>query len=255
MGGGFGLPAAGVGGMGVVGLVIYLLVSVLGGGGGGGMPALNNAPSSAGGSDELKDFVTFVVNDVEDSWKQQFASTGRQWQDAPLVLYTDFTQTACGGGSAQSGPFYCPADRKVYLDLTFFQELRDRFGAPGDFAQAYVIAHELGHHVQHILGIDQQVRQLQQQDPGGANPLSVRLELQADCLAGVWGHSAQQRGLLESGDVQEGLDAAAAVGDDRLQREAGQRVNPDSFTHGSSQQRTDAFNTGFESGSVSDCGV
>jgi predicted metalloprotease len=245
-GGGFGLPAAGVGGMGVVGLVIYLLVSVLGGGGGGGgMPALNNAPSSAGGSAELKDFVTFVVNDVEDSWKQEFASAGQQWQDAPLVLYSGFTQTACGGGSAQSGPFYCPADQNVYLDMSFFQELRDRFGAPGDFAQAYVIAHEVGHHVQTLLGIS----------PSGSNESSVRHELQADCLAGVWGHSAQQRGLLESGDVQEGLDAAAAVGDDRLQREAGQRVNPDAFTHGSSQQRTDAFNTGFESGSVSDCGV
>jgi predicted metalloprotease len=245
-GGGFGLPAAGVGGMGVVGLVIYLLVSVLGGGGsGGGMPALNDAPSSAGGTDELKDFVTFVVNDVEDSWKQSFASSGRQWQDAPLVLYTGFTQTACGGGSAQSGPFYCPGDQKVYLDLSFFQELRDRFGAPGDFAQAYVIAHEVGHHVQTLLGIS----------PSGSNASSVRHELQADCLAGVWGHSAQQRGLLESGDVPAGLDAAAAVGDDRLQRQAGQRVDPDSFTHGSSEERTDAFNTGFESGSVSDCGV
>jgi predicted metalloprotease len=244
-GGGFGLPAAGVGGMGVVGLVIYLLVSVLGGGGGGGggMPALNNAPSSAGS--DLEEFVKFVVNDVEDSWKQEFAASGQQWRDANLVEYSGFTQTACGGGSAQSGPFYCPADQKVYLDMSFFQELRDRFGAPGDFAQAYVIAHEVGHHVQTLLGIS----------PAGSNASSVHHELQADCLAGVWAHSAKQRGLLEAGDVQEGLDAAAAVGDDRLQREAGQRVNPDAFTHGSSQQRTDAFNTGFESGSVSDCGV
>jgi predicted metalloprotease len=151
------------------------------------------------------------------------------------------------------GPFYCPADLKVYLDLGFFRELRDRFGAPGDFAQAYVIAHEFGHHVQNLLGISSEVSQEQRRDPGSANELSVRLELQADCLAGVWAHSAYQDDLLEEGDLEEGLAAAAAVGDDRLQKQAGGRVQPESFTHGSSQQRMQWFRTGFQTGSVSAC--
>jgi predicted metalloprotease len=161
--------------------------------------------------------------------------------------------SACGTAESATGPFYCPNDEKVYIDLGFYDELKQRFGAPGDFAQAYVLAHEIGHHVQKVLGIEQQVRAARVRNPGAANQISVRLELQADCFAGIWGHSTQQRNILESGDVEEGLRAAAAVGDDRLQRMATGRVNPESFTHGSSEQRTHWFQQGYQSGEVSSC--
>jgi uncharacterized protein len=169
------------------------------------------------------------------------------------VLFTGGTRTGCGAATTAVGPFYCPLDRRVYLDLGFFRELRDRFGAPGDFAQSYVIAHELGHHVQRITGIEAAVREQSRQDPAQANALAVRLELQADCLAGVWAHSTYERGILEPGDIEEGLQAAAAVGDDRIQRSAGGRIDPESWTHGSSEQRMRWFRRGFDSGDPASC--
>lgn len=208
---------------------------------------------SSPAEEERVDFVTFVLNDAQRVWARQFASSGEQYRNAKLVLFTDAIGSACGYAQAASGPFYCPADGKVYIDLAFYDELRYRFGASGDMAQAYVIAHEIGHHVQNLLGIDEQVRRLQQQRPDMRNELSVRIELQADCFAGIWAHSTARREILERGDLEEALGAAAAIGDDRLQRQAGQRVNRDSFTHGSSAQRAGWFRRGFESGDTSQC--
>ena len=179
--------------------------------------------------------------------------TNASYRHATLVLFRDSTQSSCGYAQAASGPFYCPEDEKVYIDLAFYDELKQRFGASGDFAQAYVLAHEIGHHVQKVIGIEGKVHQAMENDPRRAKQYSVRLELQADCFAGIWAHSTQQRNLLDAGDVEEGLNAAAAVGDDRLQRMAGRRVNPDSFTHGSSQQRSEWFKRGFDAGRISDC--
>ena len=175
------------------------------------------------------------------------------YSDAKLVLFRDAVNSACGLAQSASGPFYCPTDQKVYIDLGFYDELKNRFGAAGDFAQAYVLTHEIGHHVQNLLGIDSQVRRAQQSNPGAANELSVRLELQADCLAGVWGHSTEQRKMLEQGDVEKALNAASAIGDDRLQRMSGRQVTTDSFTHGTSAQRAQWFQTGFNSGNLSAC--
>jgi predicted metalloprotease len=189
-----------------------------------------------------------VSKDTQDTWARIFANADRQYARAPVVAFTSGTQTGCGPASAATGPFYCPADNKVYLDLSFYQELSRRFGAPGDFAWAYVVAHEIGHHVQSVLGIEGSVRRQQQDDPGNANLYLVRLELQADCFAGVWAHSTYERGVLEPGDVDEGLRAAAAVGDDRL----GAR-SPEQWTHGSSALRTEWFRRGFESGNPDDC--
>jgi uncharacterized protein len=205
---------------------------------------------------ELVNFMSFVLDDVQASWDAQFRAGGMQYVPASLVLYDGSTQTAgCGPGSAAFGPFYCPADRKVYLDLTFFRDLQAeaRFAAPGDFAQAYVIAHEIGHHVQNLLGTSDEVRRLQQQRTDQQNELSIRLELQADCFAGVWAHSTFERELLERGDLEEGLRAAAAVGDDTVQRQSTGRVTPESWTHGSSDQRMTWFRRGFDSGSPSQC--
>jgi predicted metalloprotease len=196
------------------------------------------------------EFVSFVLDDAQQTWHRLL---GPRYQDAKLVLFRDGVRSGCGAANAQTGPFYCPADQKVYIDLSFFEELDQRFGAPGDFAQAYVLAHEIGHHVQTLLGVSAKVRQAQERSPSQANELQVRMELQADCLAGVWGHSTQKRGILESGDVQEGLAAAAAVGDDRIQRQARGYVNPESFTHGSSEQRMQWFRRGFSSGDVGSC--
>jgi predicted metalloprotease len=210
------------------------------------------APPSAQ-EDERARFVNFVVNDVQKNWDQMFPAMGRNYTHAKLVLYRDQTRSGCGYAQAQMGPFYCPADQKVYLDMGFFDELSQRFGAPGDFAQAYVIAHEFGHHVQTLLGIEGRVRRAMEENPRAQNELSVRLELQADCLAGVWGHGTAERNILENGDVEKGLAAAAAVGDDRLQRAAGQRVNPESWTHGSAQQRTEWFTRGLRQGTVGAC--
>jgi len=203
--------------------------------------------------DERQQFVTFVLNDVQNTWTKILAERGQQYEHAKLVLFRDATQTACGVGQAAAGPFYCPGDNRVYIDLGFYDELRDRFGAAGDVAQAYVIAHELGHHIQRLLGTEAKVRRAQQQRPDQANDLSVRMELQADCYAGVWGHSTEQRNILEQGDVEEGLNAAAAVGDDRIQAASGGGVHPESFTHGSAKQRSSWFNRGFQSGRPEDC--
>ena len=266
-GGGFGGPiAVGGGGIGLLGLIAIVLLNVLSGGGGGGAsvdpridpfpqapPASSSDPAVAAGDQSLKEFVGFVVNDVQSSWQREFASAGRTYEPTKLVLFTEATSTGCGDASAATGPFYCPVDRKVYLDLAFFRELRSRFGAPGDFAQAYVIAHEFGHHVQKLTGVSDQVRSAEQRSPDESNDLSVRLELQADCFAGVWGHTAYAKGELEAGDVEEGLAAAAAVGDDRLQREAMGRVNRETWTHGSSAQRTKWFKQGFDSGDPNKC--
>jgi hypothetical protein len=212
------------------------------------------APRSAE-EDRLADFVSVVLADTEDTWTPLFRELGQEYEKPTLVLFTDSVQSACGQTTAATGPFYCPADRKLYIDLGFYGELRDRFGAPGDFAQAYVISHEVGHHVQNLLGVLGDVSQMQQQvGPTESNELSVRLELQADCFAGIWGHYANtQRRLLEEGDIEEGLNAAAAIGDDRMQEMAGRRVNPDSFTHGTSAQRVQWFRTGLETGDIRRC--
>lgn len=257
-GGGFGLP---IGRMGIGGFLVLLvlsfifkvdLLSLLGGGGGG--PVTTQAPVSASPQEEqMVEFVNFVHNDVQDTWSQQFSASGQQYQPAKLVLFRDSTSSRCGYGAAAMGPFYCPGDQRAYIDLSFYEELKRRFGAPGDFAQAYVLAHEIGHHVQHLLGIDQSVRQAQESNPREANQLSVRMELQADCFAGVWAHSAGQRNLLEMGDVEEALTAASAIGDDRIQQQAGRGTNPESWTHGSSAQRVEWFRVGLESGDPERC--
>ena len=203
---------------------------------------------------ERYEFVKFVVNDVQDTWTAVLPrEANTEYPPTNLVLFRDAVRSACGFADAASGPFYCPGDRKVYIDLSFYDDLKSRFGAAGDFAQAYVIAHEYGHHIQNVLGIDSQMRRAQQQRPGMANELSVRLELQADCLAGVWGHSTAQRNILESGDVEAGLNAAAAIGDDRIQRMSGRGVHPEKFTHGSSAQRVEWFRRGLESGHIAAC--
>lgn len=198
-------------------------------------------------------FVTFVLDDVQATWARILASQGVQYQDAKLVLFRNAVQSGCGVAQSAAGPFYCPRDGKVYIDLGFFDELQNRFGASGDFAQAYVLAHELGHHVQDLLGTDSRVHQLEESRPGAANQLSVRLELQADCYAGVWASSTQQRKLLDPGDIQEALRAAASVGDDRIQQQETGTVHPESFTHGTAAQRAAWFNRGFSSGDMRSC--
>jgi predicted metalloprotease len=203
--------------------------------------------------DERVEFVSFVLDDVQDTWTRILERSGRAYERARLVLFTEATESGCGLADAATGPFYCPADGKVYIDLAFYGELRDRFGAPGDFAQAYVLAHEIGHHVQHQIGVAARVRDLQQRNPREAAALSVRLELQADCLAGVWAHSTERRNLLEAGDVEEALGAAAAIGDDRVQRQVHGRVYPETWTHGSSRQRMGWFRRGLETGRVDQC--
>jgi uncharacterized protein len=198
-----------------------------------------------------KDFAVFVLNDAQKTWTELLPQqSNRQYHHAKLVLFRDATQSGCGGAEAATGPFYCPSDQKVYIDLGFYDELKRRFGAPGQFAQAYVLAHEIGHHVQNILGIERQAEQGSRQ---GENSSSVKLELQADCFAGIWAHSTQQRGLLEQGDIQSALGAAAAVGDDRLQKMSTGHISPDSFTHGTSQERQKWFTAGFNSGEIASC--
>ena len=261
MGGG---GAAIGGGLGGLGIIVVLLFQLLGGGGGSPVsldslqqfPAQAQAPTgdtTVPESDDVGRFVVAVTNDVQQTWTEQFSAAGETYPKTKLVLFRDGVSTGCGNATSATGPFYCPADKQVYLDLGFFEELRRRFGAPGDFAQAYVIAHEFGHHVQNVLGIERQVRAAQRDDPDSANELSVRMELQADCFAGIWAYSAFAEGELESGDVEEGLTAAAAIGDDRIQREAGQRVDPHNFTHGTSQQRQTWFSKGLDNGSVRGC--
>jgi uncharacterized protein len=253
-------------GMGIGGAVIALILSLVFGvnifdsGGGNPVPpqtapgaAQQPVPSSPKEEERIQ-FVSFVLDDVQRTWAQLLPKVdGKQYQDAHLAVFRDAVNTGCGQAPAEVGPFYCPVDQKVYLDLSFFDELAQRFGAPGDFAQAYVIAHELGHHVQHLLGIEQRVREMQESRPGAANQLSVALELQADCFAGVWGNSTSQRKLLEQGDIEEGLGAASAVGDDRLQVQATGTIRPDKFTHGTSAQRSQWFRRGLESGDPNSC--
>ena len=273
-GGGFGMPvpmgrrrAGGCGGgLGIVVILIVLLLQsgIIGGGGGGfNAPGIDPFPRATGGpgadplppaeEEELTAFVEFVVDDVQESWARLFAEAGRQYVPTKLRLFRGQVQSGCGGATSDTGPFYCPADQRVYLDLAFFRDLRTRFGAPGDFAQAYVIAHEFGHHVQNILGISDDVRRGQQENPDEANELSIRLELQADCLAGVWGYTTYERRILETGDLEEGLRAAASVGDDRIQRETTGSIDPETWTHGSSEQRVEWFTRGFESGDPNVC--
>jgi len=263
-GGGFGGLGGGLPRMGIGGFIVLLLLSVIfhknffamlgGGGAPAGAPAAQTAPVSSSPEEEKEvQFVSFVLDDVQNTWTQIFAQEGQTYQHAKLVLFREGVRSGCGFAQTEMGPFYCPADQKVYIDLGFYKELRDRFGASGDFAEAYVIAHELGHHLQNQLGISGKVEKAQQQDPDQAKALSVRLELQADCLAGVWGHSTQQRSILEAGDVDEALNAAASVGDDRIQKQTTGRVNPESWTHGSAAERSRWFKAGFDSGKIESC--
>jgi hypothetical protein len=212
------------------------------------------APAGSPASDPLRDFVSVVLADTEDTWREVFRDLGRTYSEPKLVLFRDAVQSACGMAGAAVGPFYCPPDRRVYLDLSFFRALTERFGAPGDFAQAYVIAHEIGHHVQTLLGVTERVK-ASADGPSSAerNALSVSQELQSDCFAGVWGHHARRRQILDPGDFEEAMRAAAAIGDDRLQQQSRGRVVPDSFTHGTSAQRTRWFKRGFDSGDPRQC--
>lgn len=205
-------------------------------------------------ADKEVQFVSFVLDDAQKTWDRLLPQqAGVPYRHAKLVLFRDYTESGCGEAETATGPFYCPQDEKVYLDLGFFDELANRMGAPGEFGQAYVIAHELGHHVQKILGIEPKVQRLREANPSQSNPLSVRLELQADCLAGVWGHSTEQRNIIDQADITAGLDAVAAVGDDRIQRMARGYVSPESFTHGSSAERSEWFRRGLDSGDISSC--
>lgn len=223
-------------------------------------PSTTQKPSSRSAQqprpdDQLADFVSVVLADTEETWNALFQKMGQTYREPKLVLFSGAVQSACGFAQAAMGPFYCPADQKVYIDLSFYQDLQERYKAPGDFAQAYVIAHEVGHHVQNLLGISAQVRQAQQQaSQEQANQLSVRQELQADCLAGIWGfHAQKMRNMLEKGDAEEALNAASSIGDDRLQKQSRGYVTPDSFTHGTSEQRVRWFSTGFASGDPDVC--
>ena len=250
-------------GMGVGGTLILLVLGLLFGGDiiGDGGDNIGNyvteggglSPADSAAEEPMVQFMSFVLDDAQQVWEDKFIQAGQRYRDAKLVLYREATQTGCGTGQAGMGPFYCPLDETVYLDLRFFAELSRRFGAPGDFAQAYVMAHEIGHHVQHLIGTDEQMRSAQRSNPSAANELSVRLELQADCYAGVWAHSTARRDLLERGDVEEGLGAAAAVGDDTIQGRMGGGVNPESFTHGTAAQRTSWFRRGLETGDPRVC--
>jgi hypothetical protein len=250
--------------MGLGGTIIVLILGLLfggdifsgGGGGGAGIPTTATEQGSIDETPEerrLVEFVSFVLDDAQRVWADILPRYGGQYRDAKLVLFRDYVQSGCGTGQSAMGPFYCPVDEKVYIDLGFYDALHERFGAPGDFAQAYVIAHEIGHHVQNVTGTAGEVRQMQQARPGQANALSVRLELQADCYAGIWGNSTSQRQILEQGDVEEGLNAAAAIGDDRISAQSGGGISPESFTHGTSEQRVRWFRRGLESGDPRTC--
>lgn len=262
-GGGFPIGGRGIGlgtivialvGGWILGINPLTLLSALSGGGMPDSAVVQQAPAQRPPADDrMASFVSTVLADTEDVWKQQFSQMGGSYRDPKLVLFRGATPTACGTGQTAMGPFYCPGDQKVYIDLAFYEELSRNYGAPGDFAQVYVLAHEIGHHVQSVLGTEAQLRRAQRADPGSENALSVRMELQADCYAGVWANTVAQRGDLERGDMEEGLGAAAAVGDDRLQRQAGREVRPESFTHGSSAERMRWFKAGFDSGDPRSC--
>jgi predicted metalloprotease len=255
---GVGLPVGG----GIAGVVILLLFSALTGqnpldlinSGGGDDEPSSVGTSGVNGDDPQSQFVSVVLADTEETWREVLAERGEAYAPPILVLFTQGTQSACGMGSAAMGPFYCPSDRKVYLDLSFFHDLDQRFGAPGDFAQAYVIAHEVGHHIQTVTGLSDRMAGMRGRvSERRSNAHSVRQELQADCYAGVWGFYAAKRDLLEPGDAEEGLRAAAAIGDDRLQQEGQGRVVPESFTHGSSEQRVEWLRRGMDSGRPEAC--
>ena len=275
-GGGGGGFSFGGGGMGIVGFLVLLVISLVtgrnflgsffsGGGGGGAQPAqVQTGPREAGsgggaavsqssGEDRDAHLVSFVLDDVQKTWTGIFTAEGKQYRHAKLVLYRGATYSGCGTAQASTGPFYCPQDQKVYIDLDFWDELKKFGGDTGDFAQAYVIAHELGHHVQNLLGIEGKMRQATQQHPDQANQLSVDLELQADCYAGVWAHSTEQRNIVHPDDIAGALKAAAAVGDDHLQKMSGRAVSPESFTHGTSAQRQFWFKRGLDGGTIDSC--
>jgi len=263
---GMGIPrGAKIGGAGGLGLVAIVLIGMFLGIDPTvllqGVSEIQGPPASVeqrglpAANDDQRKFVAVVLAETEDVWHDAFKKIGQTYQPPKLVLFSGAVESACGMAGSATGPFYCPSDYKVYLDLSFFEELRTRFGASGDFAQAYVIAHEVGHHVQTLLGISRKVRELQSRvGPSEANQLSMRMELQADCLSGVWAHQAHKsRELLEAGDIEEGLNAASAIGDDRVQKKTQGRVVPDAFTHGSSAQRVRWFKLGLESGSLQAC--
>jgi predicted metalloprotease len=266
-GGGGGLPipipggkaGGGLGGI-IVVVVLFLLFSGILGGGGASIPGLGGlgggSAAEPGGTlvpqSQTDEQLAYIVSDIQEYWAATFSQAGKQYPETKLVLFDGSTSSACGPASAATGPFYCPADQKVYLDLGFFDELKSRFGAKGgDFAMAYVVAHEFGHHVQTVLGISGRVQELAQQDPNQAKGLSVRQELQADCLAGTWAHSAAAE--LEAGDIEEALSAAEAVGDDRIQQSTTGRIDPESWTHGSAAERANWFTAGYRSGNSDDC--
>ena len=264
-GGGFGFG----GGMGIGGFILLLILSVVtgrnfffsGGGSANDQPGPgqqsygpSNGPVQQSPAEERDvHLISFVLDDAQKTWSQIFAEHGRQYRHAKLVLYRDLTDSGCGTAQATTGPFYCPEDEKIYIDLGFWRDLKRFGGDTGEFAQAYVVTHELGHHVQKLLGIEQRMRRLSQQDEGEQNPLSVDLELQADCFAGVWGHSTEQRNMVHEDDVEGALRAAAAVGDDHLQKMSGRAVSPESWTHGSSAQRQEWFKRGLDEGQVNGC--
>lgn len=270
-GGGFRIPiGGGAGGGGLSGIIILVVLffalracgidpmQVLTGGEGGLVPGTEmteeSQPGTQGASDEMKQFVGTVLAETEDTWTGIFKAEGETYVEPKLVLFSGQVRSACGFASAASGPFYCPNDQKVYLDTAFFDQLSRQFGADGDFAQAYVIAHEIGHHVQNQIGVLPKFNQMRQQmSETEANQMSVRVELQADCFAGVWGHYTAQKGLLEKGDPEEALNAAQKIGDDTLQKRMQGYVVPESFNHGTSQQRQTWFARGFNSGKLSDC--
>jgi predicted metalloprotease len=262
--GGAGIPLPVGGGIGAVLLVVaFIAFQMCTGSAAIPTDSLDDLGSAGGGAtgsseidpeDELAQFVDAVFDDVQITWDEDiFGPSGRRYEFTELVRFSGATQSGCGAASSATGPFYCPLDRLVYFDFGFFRELARRFGAPGDFAQAYVIAHEVAHHVQTLLGTNAAVQQESRENPDSANDLYVRLELQADCFAGVWGYSVAQRGILEQGDLEEGLTAAAAVGDDRIQQQTQGRIDPETFTHGTSEQRVEWFRRGFESGDPADC--
>jgi predicted metalloprotease len=257
-GGGFGGRRIGIGGALVLLILSFVFqrnfFALFTGGSDYEQPVAASSPASTAAENTEVQFVSFVLDDAQSTWEKLLPAQGnRQYRHAKLVLFRDSIDSACGQAENVTGPFYCPEDEKVYLDLGFFDELRGQFGAPGEFAQAYVIAHEIGHHVQKVLGIEGQVRRMRLSDPRAANPLSVRLELQADCFAGMWAMSTAERKIVDQSDVNAAMQAAAAVGDDRLQKMATGHISPESFTHGSSRERTQWFQTGLNSGEVSAC--
>lgn len=264
-GGGFGFGGFGGFHIGAGGLLLLLILSFVfhrdllspflgvGGGSRAARTYRTEDPARKAAEEPVVEFASFVLDDVQRTWTNILPKYGAQYRHAKLVLFRDAVDSACGTAESATGPFYCPGDQKVYLDLGFFQELKNRFGAPGEFAEAYVIAHEIGHHVQNLLGIEAKVSRLRRQEPSESNRLSVHTELQADCFAGVWGHSTEQRNIIDQADIDQGLHAAAAIGDDRLQRMATGHVMPDKFTHGSSAERVEWFKRGLDTGDVRAC--